>query len=489
MNLKNLEQILMNIYIKKIYYTYIYIMAKRQGSILSDRAMNNMCAEYRAIPPNKGNILFPEPLPNPEWNGVKREKYRRGAPLPVNFNTMAGNLAKFYNKRESDGVVIANLNAQYRGDIRDMGRYPAHLSVHHPPTPVGAAAPAAAAAGRAAQIRYLLGLVGAGGAAAARAAAAGAGAAAAGAGAAGIAVGGAAQRAAALAAPHVQAAGVAAGRVGLAAGVAAAGAGGDAARAAANIIELAAREGARHGQRGLLGEPGEPGPLGMPLEQFPLAQLGAAGVQPQQAQPPVQQAVLAHLQGDAALWQQQHVALGPLQQGQQQIQAAEGARNPRWSDAQGTERWGLAQAARMGASDDPNPPRDGFTSTAAHDAWYNAQVARAHGRSSAEEAAAEHQAALVRNEASQAAAGAGPAVGMPVAAALGTAEISDLEQLQYRIYGNLPGDDFEFRLSEAAIHGLSRDMHIDVGPLLAYNAGLPLPPSAAEIAAMKEAGQ
>ena len=114
----------------------------------------------------------------------------------------------------------------------------------------------------------------------------------------------------------------------------------------------------------------------MPLEQFPLAQLGAAGVQPQQAQPPLQQAVLAHLQGDAALWQQQHVALGPLQQGQQQIQAAEGARNPRWSDAQGTERWGLAQAARMGASDDPNPPRDGFTSAAAHDAWYDAQVAQ-----------------------------------------------------------------------------------------------------------------
>jgi hypothetical protein len=69
--------------------------------------------------------MFSELPQNPEWDGIKPEKYLRGVPIPQNFSIMASSLAKEYNSKKTDTQhVEMKLINQYAIDTRRVGKNP-----------------------------------------------------------------------------------------------------------------------------------------------------------------------------------------------------------------------------------------------------------------------------------------------------------------------------------------------------------------------------
>ena len=68
-------------------------MVSRTG-ILSDKAFEENCLEYSALPVGYATVHFRGHQPNPEYMGIKTPKYQKASAKPASADVLAVNLSK-----------------------------------------------------------------------------------------------------------------------------------------------------------------------------------------------------------------------------------------------------------------------------------------------------------------------------------------------------------------------------------------------------------
>ena len=94
-------------------------MANREGTALSDAKIMAGCPEFFPVPNKQALIMFLQPDQRfRKLRGVKPEKDLRVPPRPECFCDMAQGLSHHYQTPSGPASVMANLNRQYKQDIR-----------------------------------------------------------------------------------------------------------------------------------------------------------------------------------------------------------------------------------------------------------------------------------------------------------------------------------------------------------------------------------